>query len=153
MRGKKSNFDALLEEIGVLSKAVSLDTAKDDAKIADAAGEDDRDEAQDEMHPSDRAILKLFRQMSGVIQAQGRAIRDLQARVGGRDQGRGAPDFGKPLTKALDRPEAQVFLAKALEAQRAGRLAGVRVAEAEAYLNAGKPLPLDLVQAVLAEAA
>jgi hypothetical protein len=138
------SFDALLEEIGLV-KAIKIDTAEDDAKIAEAAGEDDGGE----IHPDDLAIANMFRKVIDVVSALRRDVDELRAEVG-MPKARG----GKPMAKAmLARSGARVageeFMAKALKAQSAGRLTSTQVAIAESHINAGKAPPRDIIAAVI----
>lgn len=140
----RSNFDALLEEIGVF-KAMPLDTDEDDDRIAAAAGEDDDEQDDDERLVE---VLRVMRKLVGVVTAQGVMITAMRAELDRRPvQGGGA----KPLTKAHEL-DGESFMAKALSAQAAGRISGVQVAIAEAHLNVKKQPPADIVRAVMGDA-
>lgn len=140
----RSNFDALLEEIGVF-KAMPLDTDEDDDRIAAAAGEDVDEQDDDERLVE---VLRVMRKLVGVVTAQGVMITAMRAELDRRPvQGGGA----KPLTKAHE-VDGEEFLAKALAAQTAGRLTGADVATAEACINSGRQPPADIVRAVMADA-
>lgn len=146
MRGE-SRFDALIEELG-LAKSIPLDTAEDDARIATAADEDDHQESDGE--GDDATLVAVLRKLSGVVVAQGKAIRTLRAELDAL-KGRG----GQPMEKSMPRPggarlDGEAFMAKAMAAQGAGRITGTQVAILEAHINVGKQPPADIVQAVLA---
>jgi len=86
---KKGSFNALLEEIsGDLNKALPADgdTAKDDAKIADAAGEgedDEKGEEGGEMAKSFKIVLEDGTEVEAVDGAD--LIKSLVARIEGNE--------------------------------------------------------------------
>jgi hypothetical protein len=140
--GKAVSYSNLIKE---LSLRKSLDTAEDDAKIAEAAGEDDGGE----IHPDDAAVANMFRKVVDVVSALRRDVDAMRAEMG-MPTGRG----GKPMVKAMRlRNQAQEagreFMAKALIAQSAGRLTSLQVATAEACINAGKAPPREILAAVI----
>jgi hypothetical protein len=142
--GKAVSYSALIAELG-LAKAINIDTAEDDAKIAEAAGEDEGGE----IHPDDAAIANMFRKVVDVVSALRRDVDEIRAELG-VPKGRG----GQPMTKAMRlRNQAQMtgpeFMAKAMGAQTAGRLTSIQVATAEACINASKPPPRDIIAAVI----
>jgi len=145
---RKGSFDRLIDELAVdAALAKSLSTEEDDERIAAAA--DDGEEQDDNLHPSDASTLKVLRQLAGAIKALNTQVVEMRADL---DALRG----GKPMTKALQarrgaaRLAGEEFMAKALSAQAAGRITGVQVAIAEAYINAKQAPPREIVQAVLA---
>lgn len=115
-----------------------------------AGGKSEWDRFIDEIvffHDSRDQILKSFRQTADVLQLAFRKIRALEAEVA-------AIKRGEPLNKALRTQSrftmsGEEFLAKALEAQRAGRLTGAQVGAAEIAINAGRVPPASIVRAVL----
>jgi hypothetical protein len=147
----KSHFDELIDEL-TRAKAVSIDTAEDDAQIAAAAGEDG---AAEDTHPTDAAIGRVLRQAVAAITQLRKDVTALQRKVA-ELEARGAVPMRKALhggqgAKGVDRAE---FLHRAMAAQAAGRINGTQVAVAEAHINAGKQPPREIAQAVLeAEAA
>jgi len=50
---------------------------------------------------------------------------------------------------AGDGVTADQFFAKALEAQKSGRITGTEIAVAETYLNKGQPIPSSIVARVM----
>jgi hypothetical protein len=120
----------------------------------DNPGRKDNDEPEgiagddDEIHPSDVAILKAFRIVAKVLSAHKAEMSALRAEVT-------ALKGGKPLQKAHQvlggRMSGEEFMAKALEAQTAGRINALQVSIAETHLNERKAPPADIVRAVLTE--
>lgn len=126
-------------------------TSSDDLRKALAIGEDG---VAFDVHPSDIAIAGLFRRVVGVVLEQAQQIRELRK---GQSELLAALETvgGKPMNKSdvsgvrLTRDD---FMAKALEAQTSGRITGTQVSIAEAYLNAGKAPPEEILAAVLSSA-
>lgn len=110
-------------------------------------------------------LLGALGEASKVIAAQGDMLKSLRADVAAlKDQGKPRKAVltvsEKPVPKAeelkkSDEPQGldgEAFMAKALAAQAAGRLAGVDVATAEACINANKQPPAHIVRVVLGDA-
>jgi hypothetical protein len=144
-------FDNLLEDLAAEyggRARVQKSTKSDDLRKALAIGEDGVDF---DVHPSDIAIAGLFRRVVEVVLEQAHQIRDLRK---GQTELLAALETagGKPMNKS-DVSGARItgddFMAKALEAQTSGRITGTQVSIAEAYLNAGKAPPVDILAAVL----
>lgn len=102
-----------------------------------------------------------MQKMQKALTAQGALIKSLQGdleRIGGQGRGRKAvlSIMEKASAKDGDDDKAGVapgeFMAKALAAQKAGRLTGSDVALAESRLNRGLPVPDRIVTAVTAQA-
>src|SRR5690606_10978380 len=95
-----------------------------------------------------------------LIKKQGDMIKSLSERVaklGGEGRGRKAvvsvverPNPGSTLSKSDPASTTgEEFLAKALDAQKAGRITSLDVATAEACLNRGQPVPASIIQRVV----
>lgn len=95
-----------------------------------------------------------------LIKKQGDMIKSLSERVaklGGEGRGRKAvvsvverPNPGSTLSKSDPASmTGEEFLAKALDAQKAGRITSLDVATAEACLNRGQPVPASIIQRVV----
>jgi hypothetical protein len=110
------------------------------------------------------AVLTVLGDARKVIVAQGELIKSLATDVAAlKDTGKGRRTVltiaEKPAATAEVLAKSEVdggmsgdeFMAKALVAQTAGRITGSQVAVAEAYLNAHKPPPADIVRAVMAD--
>jgi hypothetical protein len=147
-------FDQLLDELSTEYSGRARgqkSPSVDGLRKALAIGEDGM---SFDVHPSDVAIAGLFRRIVGVVLSQAQQIRDLQK--GHELLAALEPTGGKPMNKSVVVTARQVgndFMAKAMEAQSAGRISGAQVAIAEAHLNAGKAPPADILRAVVADAA
>lgn len=205
---KMEGFDALLDELGTLAKAMEDDeddktegAADDDFDADDAEDDvdpdmedednDDEDDEDDEDAPMGKSFAvqladgstaevfdgaaalaslqedqrglrkslaqagKVIRQQTDLMKAQATRIGDLTDVVnrlgdGGRGRKTKLTVFNKGGAQDASVPgiEPREFLAKALDAQKAGRITGAEVARAEAYLGRGLALPDDIVSAV-----
>lgn len=105
--------------------------------------------------------VDLIKSQGATIQSQGELLKSLATKVESlASQGRGRvatlsvadkPSVGEPLAKSEPAGVApQEFMAKALEAQRVGRLTGRDVSIAEGYLQKGLAVPADIVNRVFA---
>ena len=105
--------------------------------------------------------VDLIKSQGATIQSQGELLKSLATKVeslASRGRGRVAtlsvadkPSVGEPLAKSEPAGVApQEFMAKALEAQRFGRLTGRDVSIAEGYLQKGLAVPADIVNRVFA---
>lgn len=106
------------------------------------------------------AAVTLLKSQDAALRTQGELIKSLAAKVesiGSQGRGRAAvvSVAEKPATGTLAKSEPTgmnpgEFMAKALEAQRAGRLTGRDVSIAEGYLQKGMPVPAEIINRVLA---
>lgn len=104
---------------------------------------------------------KAFAGVIGLLKGQAEMIKSLSEQVkklGGEGRGRKAmvtisekKDVTTPLAKseAKDGLTGEQFMAKAMSAQKEGRINGFQVSLAEACLNKGQEIPADIVQRVL----
>lgn len=153
-----SSFNSLLDELKVEYRGrarLSKSGAYDDLKHSLAIGPDG---VEPEIHAADLAIAELLRGVIAVVVSQAHRIRHLEKAQERLMAAAGTPGIG-PLNKALAGTQtnaaafeanASAFLARAMAAQRAGRISGTDVAVAEAHLNAGKSPPAELLRAVMA---
>ena len=132
----------------------------------DGEGDGDGDEGEDgqEMKAYDgatiikqfhRRLMALERDLLATLQAQTGLIKSLHAQVGAlQAQGRGRKTVltvhEKPslVPTGSKRPSPQTVLAKAMTAQRAGKLTGTDVARIESYLSRGLDVPAELTDAL-----
>lgn len=106
------------------------------------------------------AAVTLLKSQDAALRTQGELIKSLAAKVesiGSQGRGRAAvvSVAEKPSAGTLAKSEPVglnpgEFMAKALEAQRAGRLTGRDVSIAEGYLQKGMPVPAEIINRVLA---
>lgn len=110
---------------------------------------------QAQLKANDERSSQALEQAVGLVRKQGDMLKSLQEKVASlQNAGRGrkavvsVADAGKePLKKSEDMP-ANEFMAKALTAQKEGRITGLDVSRMESYLNKGLALPQDLVDKV-----
>ena len=128
-----NQFDTLLDEMAAVARA------------------DGRIEADGEFRPSQKSLLTLLKRIvTATVQLAGET-KALRAEVAAL-KAAGTP---APMRKALRLPsgrhqiDGDLFLAKAMTAQAAGRLTGAQVAVAEAHINNGKAPPAEIIEAVL----
>ena len=102
-----------------------------------------------------RRLMALERDLLATLQAQTGLIKSLHAQVGAlQAQGRGRKTVltvhEKPslVPTGSKRPSPQTVLAKAMTAQRAGKLTGTDVARIESYLSRGLDVPAELTDAL-----
>jgi hypothetical protein len=104
-------------------------------------------------------MTKALEGAVGLLKTQQTMLKSLQEQVtklGGVGRGRKAVltiSEKIPAGSAMNKSEApgmsgQEFMAKALDAQKAGRIQGVEVATIEGYLNRGMPVPAHLIARV-----
>ena len=111
---------------------------------------------------TDSMLSKAFGGLMTLVKSQSEAITALVAKVdtlGGQGRGRKTvvaivdkPDLSKALENGNDDDKGMSpgeFMAKALEAQKGGKITGQDVAMAEGYLNRGMEVPPRLVARVL----
>lgn len=113
---------------------------------------------------TESTMAKALGQAVELIKGQGDMIKSLSDRVAklsGEGRGRKAvvsvvekpaPDAStSTMAKSMqaDGVSHDVFFAKAMVAQREGRISGSQIALAETMLNRGQPIPADLVQRVM----
>jgi len=109
---------------------------------------------------TESSMTKALESAIGLIKGQGELIKSLHEQIkklGGEGRGRRAvvsvvekPAPGSALAKS--EPGAltgEEFLAKALDAQKAGRITSLDVATAEACLNRGERVPAHIIQRVV----
>lgn len=105
-------------------------------------------------------VTKALETAVALIKSQGDMIKSLSDRVaklGGEGRGRKAvvsvverPPAGSTLSKSDQTTmTGEEFLAKALDAQKAGRITSLDVATAEACLNRGAPVPDAIIKRVV----
>lgn len=113
---------------------------------------------------TETTMAKALETAIGLIKSQGEQIAALGGKVkalSGEGKGRKAvltvtekPAAGGLLAKSQE-PEGitpEQFMAKALDAQKLGRLTGLEVSVAEAHLNRGQQVPAEIVRKVAASA-
>lgn len=100
-------------------------------------------------------MLKAFKSLTSLVKSQQSdltALREqvgaLSARPAGRKSVLNVHEKPSPIEEPAPEVAPSTVLAKALAAQRAGRLHGGQVAEIELYLGAKKPLPDHLSRAL-----
>lgn len=119
----------------------------------------------DAKESADTELKKAMETMVGLIKGQGEFIKSLTDQVkklSGEGRGR------KTALSVTDKPSATVhtdtmaksigtadgftpdqFFAKAMEAQKSGRITGHEISVAETFLNKGQPIPPSIVQRVM----
>lgn len=109
---------------------------------------------------SDANVAAALTQVTGVLKSQNELIKSLQQQVSALgNEGRGRKAVvsiaEKPATlaksQAADGVSPEVFFAKALTAQKEGRISGTDVALAETMLNRGQAIPEALIQRVMGQ--
>lgn len=101
-------------------------------------------------------LVKSIEPMLQLIKGQGELIKSMNARIESlAGQGRGRktvltvmekPSAAEPLRKSLpEQPSGPQILAKALDAQRAGKISGIDVARAENAIQSGHAVPADVL--------
>lgn len=102
-----------------------------------------------------RRLMALERDLLATLQAQTGLIKSLHAQVGVlQAQGRGRKtvlnihEKPSPVAAGPRKAPPQTVLAKAMTAQRAGKLTGTDVARIESYLSRGLSVPDDLADAL-----
>lgn len=138
----------------------------DEDGYGEGEGDGDGDEGEDdqEMKAYDgatiikqfhRRLMALERDLLATLQAQTGLIKSLHADVGAlQSQSRGRKTVlnihEKPalVSTGPKRPSPQNVLAKAMTAQRAGKLTGTDVARIESYLSRGLDVPAELTDAL-----
>lgn len=116
----------------------------------------------DRLDKTDENLAKALSSAVSLIKGQGEMIKSLSDQVkklSGEGRGRKTvvsvvekPEPGATMAKS-HQPEGlshQQFFAKALAAQREGRISGTEIAVAETYLNRGQEIPAEIVQRVMA---
>ncbi len=116
---------------------------------------------QERIEGTETVLAKALETAVGLIKSQGEQIAALAGKVkamGGEGKGRKAvlsvvekPAAGGDMAKSTDEQgmKPEEFMAKALDAQKLGRLTGIEVATAEAYLNRGQPVPASIIERVI----
>jgi hypothetical protein len=115
---------------------------------------------QDRIEATEGTLAKALGQAVALIKSQGERLTAMDAKlkaIGGEGKGRKAvlTVVEKPAassTLAKSEPEGmkpEEFMAKALDAQKLGRITGLQVATAEACLNRGQQVPADIIANVL----
>lgn len=142
MMGK--SFDVVLPD-GSTAKAV-------DGTVMLKALQDRVETEGATMAKSMEAALSLLKSQAQRIETLTKAVANLAGTGRGRKAVVSVAD--KPATTlAKSEPASglspEQFMAKALDAQKAGRLSGLEVATAEASLNRGQPVPADIIAKAL----
>jgi hypothetical protein len=115
------------------------------------------------------ANLQVARGLAGIVATQSSMMKSMSDQLavlsnapGGRRStvniadlpgGTAAPTNPALISKALPGESSisgEEFMNKALDAQKAGRITGVQVSEAELYINRGETPPVHIVRAVTA---
>lgn len=114
---------------------------------------------QERVDATETVMAKALETAVGLIKAQGDRIEALQGKVkalGNEGKGRKAvvsvvekPAVGGMAKSEQDGMKPEEFMAKALDAQKLGRLTGLQVSIAEANLNRGQPVPAEIIASVL----
>lgn len=116
---------------------------------------------QDRVEETEGVLAKALDTAVALIKSQGEQIAALSGKVkalSSEGKGRKAvlsvvekPAAGTDLAKSTAEQgmKPEEFMAKALDAQRDGRLTGIEVATAEAYLNRGQPVPANIIERVV----
>ena len=140
------------------------DGDEDEDGYGDGDEDDEEDEDGQEMKAYDgatiikqfhRRLMALERDLLATLQAQTGLIKSLHAQVGAlQAQGRGRKtvlnihEKPSPVAAGPRKAPPQTVLAKAISAQRAGKLTGTDVARIESYLSRGLSVPDDLADAL-----
>jgi hypothetical protein len=106
------------------------------------------------------AILGAFRRISEAFKELSRRVDHLSHEItpgrnlrptAARPDGDAKPEADGQATGEMRKAQAvrEDFMERALEAQKAGRIDGRQVAEAEACINSGQPVPVEILQAVV----
>lgn len=110
---------------------------------------------------NETVLAKALETAVSMLKSQGEQIAALSSKIkamGSEGKGRKAvltvtekPAAGGDLAKSTVEQgmKPEEFMAKALSAQRDGRLTGIEVATAEAYLNRGQPVPANIIERVI----
>ena len=108
-----------------------------------------------------KSLGEKFTRQSTVLKSQGDLIKSLQEnieRIGGQGKGRKtvvsvhekrSPEELKKSDETEQGLGRQEFMAKALSAQREGKVTGLELSQAESYLNRGLIIPESIVNKVL----
>lgn len=119
---------------------------------------------QDRIDSTETVMAKALESAIGLIKSQGAQIEALSGKVKAlSNEGKGRKAVltvtPKPAaggeTMAKSQPEGitpEEFMAKALDAQKLGRLTGLEVSVAEAHLNRGQQVPVEIIRKVAASA-
>lgn len=160
--GGKGDGDA--DDKGGKPMAKSFSFTLEDGTVVEA---EDGTELVKSLHErvekTEGSMVKALETAVGLIKGQGELIKSLTARVeklSGEGRGRKAvvSIAAKPesttetMAKSLA-PEGMTteqFFAKAMDAQKAGRITATDISVAETYLNRGQPIPAHLVARVTA---
>lgn len=111
-------------------------------------------ELGDRLNASEQTLAKALESTLGTIKNQGAMIKSLNERLdklAGQGRGRKAVvsvvEKPTPLAKSQeqDAPQPGQLMAKALDAQRSGKLTGLDVARCESALNSGGSFPADVL--------
>ncbi len=118
------------------------------------------DTTEESMTKALGATVDLIKSQGDLIKSQGEAIASLQSEVKRlTSEGRGRKTVvsvaEKPAAGTMAKSEpagisGDEFMAKALSAQKAGRITALEVSKAEGYLLKGLAVPADIVNRVLA---
>lgn len=114
---------------------------------------------QDRIEGTETVMAKALEAAVGLIKSQGEQIAALSSKVKAlSSEGKGR----KAVLTVVEKPSATLakstadegmkpeeFMAKALDAQKLGRITGIEVATAEAYLNRGQPVPASIIERVV----
>lgn len=146
-------------EGGKMAKSFEV-TLADGTKVQAQDGTELVKALQERLETNETVIAKALETAVALIKSQGERIEALSgklAAIGGEGKGRKAvltvveKPAGTPMAKSTTEEgmKPEEFMAKALDAQKLGRITGIEVATAEAYLNRGQPVPANIIASVL----
>ena len=142
-----------------MAKSFEL-TLEDGTKIQAQDGTEMVKALSERLDATGANMAKALGSAVSLIKGQGEMIKSLSEQIkklSGEGRGR------KTVVSVVEKPEPtmvksqapeglshQQFFAKALAAQREGRISGTEIAVAETYLNRGQEIPAEIVQRVMA---
>ena len=146
-------------EGGKMAKSFEV-TLADGTKVQAQDGTELVKALQERLETNETVMAKALETAVALIKSQGERIEALSgklAAIGGEGKGRKAvltvveKPAGTPMAKSTTEEgmKPEEFMAKALDAQKLGRITGIEVATAEAYLNRGQPVPANIIASVL----
>lgn len=161
-KGGKSDGDA--DDKGMYAKSFVVKLA-DGTEVEAQDGTELVKSLVARLDAGESSMAKAMEAMSGLIKGQSDLIKSLTDKVGKlSNEGRGRKTVltvsEKPsatpntdtMAKSIGAGEgvtSDQFFAKALEAQKSGRITGTEIAVAETYLNKGQPIPPSIVARVM----
>jgi hypothetical protein len=143
---------------GEMAKSFEV-TLADGTKVQAQDGTELVKSLQERLETNETVMAKALETAIALIKSQGERIEALSGKIkalGSEGKGRKAVlsvvekpagTLAKSTTEDGMKPEE--FMAKALDAQKLGRITGIDVATAEAHLNRGQPVPASIIERVI----